>query len=332
MPRVGLTFMPLRRQRQPRVDRLRHQPIDQYVQASAKSSHRSVILSARAGVLDLTMNHNPPPTSDDSSDRPEPTASPMPRGLLPLVISAPFGNYIQPAGCTPTLGTFTVKNRPGRPWRIAKTVRYYPRLKAWVNQIGLRNPGIDSVRRKVATQKLDLADKLVSIHGFDDADWKYLLEAVAELRPLAVELNMSCPNVGHINWPENLFVEALATRVPVIVKLPPVNYQTMAAAAVQTGVRVFHACNTLPVPGGGLSGAPLKPIALQCIRALREQPGGEELHLIAGGGIRTVQDLDDYRDAGADSFAIGTIVMNPLLLFSHARVRPLRARAEDLTR
>ena len=251
-------------------------------------------------------------------------------GLRPLTISAPFGNYIRPEGCTATLGTFTVHDRPGRPWRIAKTVRYYPRLKAWVNQIGLRNPGIDYVHRKVAAGKLDLADKLVSVHGFNDADWQHLLRRIAELRPMGVELNMSCPNVGHINWPERLFADAIATGVAVVVKLPPVNYAAMAEAAVQQGVRVFHACNTLPVPGGGLSGAPLKPIALQCIRDLRLRYPDKRLHLIAGGGIRTPQDLDDYRDAGADTFAIGTIVMNPMLLFSHARVRPLRERADAL--
>jgi len=84
-------------------------------------------------------------------------------GLKPLVVSAPFGNYIQPDGCTATLGTFTAASRPGRLWRILKTVRYYPRLRAWVNKIGLRNPGIGWVENKVAAGKLDLSDKLVSV-------------------------------------------------------------------------------------------------------------------------------------------------------------------------
>ena len=259
-----------------------------------------------------------------------PLSTAAPPGLRPLTISAPFGNYIRPEGCTATLGTFTVEDRPGRPWRIAKTVRYYPRLKAWVNQIGLRNPGIGYVQRKVAAGRLDLSDKLVSIHGFDESDWHHLLRCIAELRPMGVELNMSCPNVGHINWPKTLFADALATEVPVVVKLPPVNYRLMVDSALEQGVRVFHACNTLPVPGGGLSGAPLKPIALQCVRELRQLSGDDPLHLIAGGGIRRPQDLEDYRAAGADTFAIGTIVMNPLLLLSHARIRPLRQRAEAL--
>lgn len=249
-------------------------------------------------------------------------------GLRPLTISAPFGNYIRPAGCTPTLGTFTVHDRPGRPWRILKTVRYYPRLKAWVNKIGLRNPGIGWVQRKVAAGKLDLSDKLISIHGFDDAEWFTLIDAIAELKPMGVELNMSCPNVGHINWPPELFKRAVATGVPVVVKLPPVNYHEMAEQAYAQGVRAFHACNTLPVPAGGLSGLPLKPVALQCIRDLRSRPWGSDILIIGGGGIRTPEAIDEYREAGADTFALGTYVMTPMMLLSHARVRPLRERAE----
>lgn len=251
-------------------------------------------------------------------------------GLKPLSVSAPFGNYIQPEGCTATLGTFTVESRPGRVWRILKTVRYYPRLKAWVNKIGLRNPGLGWVEKKVAAGKLDLSDKLVSIHGFNDDDWVNLVDRLAALKPMGMELNMSCPNVGHIDWPAELFERAVKTGVPVIVKLPPVNYQAMAQMAFAQGVRVFHCCNTLPVPAGGMSGWPLKPVALQCIRDLRAQPWGQDIAIVGGGGIRSVAELDEYRDAGVDAYAIGTITMNPVLLVSHARVRPIRARADEL--
>lgn len=251
-------------------------------------------------------------------------------GLKALTISAPFGNYIQPAGCTATLGTFTVHDRPGRPWRILKTVRYYPRLRAWVNKIGLRNPGIGWVQEKVGAGKLDLADKLVSVHGFNDDEWFLLLDRIAELKPMGVELNMSCPNVGHIDWPPELFARAVATGVPVVVKLPPVNYHQMADQAFEQGVRAFHCCNTLPVPAGGLSGLPLKPVALQCVREIRSRDWGQEVAVIGGGGIRDAKAIDAYRDAGADAFAVGTYVMNPVVFWSHRRLVPLRQRAEVL--
>jgi len=248
-------------------------------------------------------------------------------GLRPLVVSAPFGNYIQPEGCTATLGTFTAAARPGRLWRILKTVRYYPRLRAWVNKIGLRNPGIGWVEQKAAAGTIDLSDKLVSVHGFEPDDWWRLLDAIAALKPMGVELNMSCPNVGHIAWPEALFERAVATGVPVVAKLPPVNYHLMGEQARGAGVRAFHACNTLPVTAGGMSGEPLKPVALTAIRDLRTRAWGRDALVIGGGGIRRAGDVDDYAAAGADAFAVGTITMNPWLLVSHARVRPLLAAA-----
>ncbi|MEM8738185.1 MAG: hypothetical protein AAGG38_06865 [Planctomycetota bacterium] len=253
-------------------------------------------------------------------------------GIKPLSVSAPFGNYVQPAGCTATLGTFTLASRPGRVKQIVKTVRYYPRLKAWVNKIGLRNPGLGWVERKAAAGNLDLSDKLVSIHGFTENDWAGLIDRLARLGPMGMELNMSCPNVGHIDWPRGLFERAVATGVPVVVKLPPVNYDEMAEMAFAQGVRAFHCCNTLPVPAGGMSGWPLKPVALQCVRELRGRAWGGDVAIVGGGGVRSAAELDEYDAAGADGFAIGTITMNPVLLLSHARVRPIREYAEALAR
>lgn len=93
-----------------------------------------------------------------------------------LVISAPYGNYIQPQGATPTLGTFTNEPRPGRWLRVAKTVRFYPKIGAWTNQIGLRNPGIDAAPDCDGT-------KILSIHGFDSDDWYWLLAKAPHKHP-----------------------------------------------------------------------------------------------------------------------------------------------------
>lgn len=253
--------------------------------------------------------------------------------LRPITISAPFGNYIQPAGCTATLGTFTAAARSGRLWRIIKTVRYYPRLKAWVNKIGLRNPGIDWLTAKCQTGKIDVSDKLVSIHGFTEADWRVLVEKTAALKPLGIELNMSCPNVGHIDWPEWLFDEAVATGVPIVVKVPPVNYRLLVEQAIAAGVRNFHCCNTLPIPAGGMSGQPLRPVALQCIRDILTTVAPsdrDELLIIGGGGIAGAEHIDQFAEAGAKRFAVGTKVFNPKYLFSHAGLTEVIQRAAEL--
>lgn len=257
-----------------------------------------------------------------------------PLDLAPLVISAPFGNYLQPAGTTPTIGTYTALRRGGRPaafGRAVLTVRYYRRLGAWVNRIGLRNPGIDSLLTGRHLGR-PIAESILSVHGFDAAEWTLLLQRTAVLQPLAVELNISCPNVGELTWPPELFAEAVATRVPVIVKIPPVRYEAMVVAAHEHGVRWFHATNTLPVPGGGLSGVPLRPLAVAAVRQLRDQFGAD-VAIIGGGGIRTPEDVAEFAAAGADRFAVGTLAMRPAALRSEQWVRPvLDAAAAVVTR
>lgn len=249
---------------------------------------------------------------------------PSPQPVLkPVVISAPFGNYIQPAGTTPTLGTYTAQARPGRIPQILKTLRYYRRIGAWVNKIGLRNPGMGWLVDKVKSGKVDASDKLVSIHGFETDEWWQLLDQCVEIGAGGIELNISCPNVGHINWPEELFDRAVATGLPVVLKVPPVNYEQAVEDAIKSGIRSLHCCNTLPVPAGGVSGKPLKPVALQCIRDLKIQPWAHEIQFIGGGGIYEQADIDDYLDAGVDVVALGTKTMNPLLLMSDGPVHGL---------
>ena len=266
--------------------------------------------------------HNPKERANEAT---------APPAIQPLIIGAPFGNYIQPPGTTATLGTFTAARRGGiinRAWRIALTVRYYRRMKAWVNKIGLRNPGIDWLVGKAETGKIDIRDKLISIHGFTPDDWFTLLEKTAKLKPLAIEMNMSCPNVGHIAWPPELFERAVAA-LPgaIIVKIPPVNYDTMVEQAYAAGVRLFHCCNTLPNPGGGMSGKPLMAVSLQCIQDLQRKPYFDDLTLIGGGGIYTPDDVDAYADLGVKHVAIATKLFSPKYLFSTAGINPLRERA-----
>ncbi len=262
-----------------------------------------------------------------------------------VVISAPWGNYVKARGCTRTYGTFTAARRGGvtnRAWRVLKTVRYYPRLDAWVNKIGLRNPGIDWLVEKVKRPNVaaEVAASVVSIHGFSASDWYTLLDKVALAGPAAVELNMSCPNVGELSWPEDLFKRARAlepageggaAKRRVIVKLPPVRYEAMVTAALEAGLACFHACNTLPVRGGGMSGRPLQPLSLACVRWLRQETQGHgSVDLIGGGGVREPDDVDRFAQAGADRVALGTKLMHPRYLRSDVRLQPIVERAASL--
>ncbi|MEM1423627.1 MAG: hypothetical protein AAGH64_06450, partial [Planctomycetota bacterium] len=192
-----------------------------------------------------------------------------------------------------------------------------PRLGAWVNKIGLRNPGIGWLERRVREGKKDLTDALVSVHGFHDEQWWELLTKADGLGVAGIELNMSCPNVGETNWPATLFERASALTTPVIVKLPPVRFERLADEAIASGVRSFHCSNTLPVKGGGMSGKPLLPVSLACVENVRERcerAGAGGVVIVGGGGITSPEDVDAYADAGAHRFALGSVLMHPRYL------------------
>ena len=218
-----------------------------------------------------------------------------------------MGNWIQPKNCTATLGTFTLAARPGRIKQILKTVRYSYVLDDWVNKIGLRNPGFDSI-----LTRNDLKDKIISIHGFNTEEWLELFSKIEARSRRTWETNCSCPNVtdAPLDYAA-IFDRAkkLSDRHSFIVKLPPVRWEPIFNAAIGAGLTNFHCCNTLPTQVGGLSGPPLKPHSLAVIREIRKNY--PHVFIIGGGGVRTKADMDDYHKAGANRVAMASGLFNP---------------------
>ncbi len=242
-----------------------------------------------------------------------------------VIISAPFGNYISPKGCTPTLGTYTVENRGGlayRFWRCVRTLRPLLGVKGWVNKLGLPNPGLQHlINRRYSQNCTAHRSAIISVKGFCEDDWRWLLAQVHQLRPLAVELNISCPNVTHgaeacteelkflPEWFEK--IAEWDDHEKIIVKLPPVGWLPLACAFYELGVRWFHCCNTIPTAKGGVSGHVLKPYSLEAIARLHEDKRFEDVTLIGGGGIYSVEDAQEYWAAGADHVAIASALLSP---------------------
>lgn len=234
-----------------------------------------------------------------------------------LVISAPFGNWLSFPHATSTLGTFTLHPRGGlvyRLWRCLRTLRYDRRMGGWVNRLGLPNPGIRSLAgrdgRSMGTEALG---SILSIHGFTPEEWQGLVTHAEYRRATAVEFNLSCPNVGPAPFADVIpgLDKALRLFGPdrVITKLPPVGTVRLVGELYRIGVRAFHCCNTLPTPAGGLSGPVLKPLALEAVREVKQR--WPDAMVIGGGGVRTVEDVRDYRKAGADHVAIASTLLNP---------------------
>lgn len=233
--------------------------------------------------------------------------------MHPLIISAPFGNYLRWPGVTSTLGTHTYARRArlhNRLWRVLTTVRYWPRTESWVNKMGLPSPGLGADELRNA----DYRNSILSIHGFNKTEWGILAEEAAVKKPLAVELNASCPNVTDgADSQAGLYraAETLSNKgMTVIVKLPPLRWMALGVPLYERGIHTFHLCNTIPTPGGGLSGKPLKQYSLWAIDEFR-QKWGEDVTLIGGGGITSLEDVMDYMRAGANHVAIASMLFNP---------------------
>jgi dihydroorotate dehydrogenase len=58
--------------------------------------------------------------------------------------------------------------------------------------------------------------------------------------------------------------------------------------------------------GGGVSGEPIRPFVREAVQQLRMHT---RLPIIAGGGIYTLQDLDELWALGARAFSIGTLFL-----------------------
>lgn len=248
----------------------------------------------------------------------------MLKGVRRLIIGAPFGNYFHFPNATSTLGTYTLKRRAGplgRVWRVLKTVRYHAGVRSWTNRLGLPSPGIRTLT--------DATDRILSIHGFNKAEWNALYVEAELYHPLAVELNLSCPNVGSVPFSDVEYAceRLLQLGVTVIAKLPPVRWMEWGSLLYVVGVRCFHLCNTMPSPAGGVSGKLLMPYSLWAVRDFR-QTYGTAVTLIGGGGVTSADDVRAYRKAGADHVAVASMLLNP---FRWRTINRLTAAAKECT-
>lgn len=226
-----------------------------------------------------------------------------------MIISAPFGNYFNFRGTINTVGTYTLDYRAGflkRFWKIASTVRYDRRTQSCINKLELPNPGIAKAPKA--------QNNIISIAGFSSIQWINLIQSCIELGYKNIELNISCPNINkgnNLHELKSVAQTALREKVNLIAKLPPVKWLEIGDVLWNYGISTFHLCNTIPTPGGGLSGKVLKQYSLWAIEDFK-RVFKDQAKLIGGGGISRKEDIQDYLNAGADEVAIGSMLFNPL--------------------
>ncbi len=159
------------------------------------------------------------------------------------------------------------------------------------------------------------------------------LAGVEALGPLAdyVVVNASSPNTPGLRqlqqseplrallWAVKARLEAVAPGKPLLLKvapdLAPEEVDAIVDVAVEVGIAGLICTNTtLARPGltgplaaeaGGLSGAPLAPLALETLRRAAARARGR-LALWASGGVFTADDVLERLEAGADLVQIYT--------------------------
>lgn len=208
--------------------------------------------------------------------------------------------------------------------------RLVPVASGLLNAIGLQNPGIDAYLERDVAKFADRPCAVVgSVAGFSVDDYGDVTQRLAARDEIdAIELNISCPNVGSegetFACDPDLAERATraarsVTRKPLIVKLSP-NVTDIAAIArvvEAAGADALAVINTVrgmsidvdaatPKLGnvtGGLSGAAIRPIA---VLAVWEVARAVRIPIVGQGGIETARDALEFILAGASAVSVGT--------------------------
>jgi len=198
----------------------------------------------------------------------------------------------------------------------------------WLNAVGLANPGATEFSNMIS--KSHEVPIIVSLVGSTEDDFDFMIKQFENCKISAYELNLSCPHVAKVGLEVGDDVELVKkivkkvksnTNVPVIAKvgLGTTNYLDTVGAACEAGADGITAINTIramaidvetqkPILSnkiGGLSGTPIKPIAVRCVYEISSK---FDVPIIGCGGISTWKDAVEFILAGASAVQFGSVL------------------------
>jgi dihydroorotate dehydrogenase len=251
------------------------------------------------------------------------------------------------------VGTVTPLGQPGNP---RPRLFRLPAARALINRMGFNNAGAAAMAARLAALGPRRGPVGINVGKNKDTPLERAVDdylaAVSQLAPLAdyLVVNASSPNtpgLRQLQDPEPLRVlltrvkqrvEELAPGKPLFLKiapdLGPEAVDAVVEVAVEAGLAGLICTNTTvtrPVSGehsgepGGLSGAPLAPLALATLRRAASRAEGR-LALWASGGVFTVDDVLERLAAGADVVQLYTALVYQGPGVVHRLVGELRAR------
>ena len=249
--------------------------------------------------------------------------------------SGTYDYFENNADCFPVseLGAVMIKSvhrlrRPGNPGpRIAEV------CGGMLNCVGIPSVGIEAFLRDELPRYENIGTQVIlSISGSEQVHYAEIAELVGDdPRIAALEMNLSCPNVGSglpfSSDPQLLYDTVRQTRqlttLPLYTKLSPnvTDIRVSCRAAEDAGADALTLSNTFramtidiqkrrPYLGnlsGGMSGPAVKPMNMFLVWQAYETV---HIPIIACGGIASWRDAVEYLMAGASAVQVGSCNFN----------------------
>ena len=226
-------------------------------------------------------------------------------------------------------GAVVTKSLSSEPWEgYPNPTIFSVNGGGWMNAVGLSNPGASNFAKMIESNK-DVPI-IVSLVGSIPEDFEMMINEFKNCNVTAFELNLSCPHVAKVGLEVGDDPELVkkivttvknSTNVPAIAKvgLGTTNYLNTVKIAVDSGIDAITAINTVramaidvetqrPILSnkfGGLSGTPIKPIALRCVYEITSK---YDIPVIGCGGISTLEDAVEFFLAGASAIQLGSAI------------------------
>ena len=229
-------------------------------------------------------------------------------------------------GCVITK-SITLEPRIGNP-----SPRIFESESGMINAIGLANLGV----KKFCIEKLPVlrnidTNFLISIAGSNFDDYVKVMEEIENCdgSHVGYEINISCPNVKEggmefgVDHKVTLRLTSELRKLTdkiLIIKLSPnvTSIEKIALAAQDGGADAVSAVNTFVGMGinyktgkmtlstkfGGVSGPPIKPLALAKIHKIYNEV---EIPIIGMGGISNFEDVVEFIRVGSTMVQVGTL-------------------------
>ncbi|MDF7801473.1 dihydroorotate dehydrogenase [Pontiellaceae bacterium B1224] len=228
------------------------------------------------------------------------------------------------------LGAITVKGICPEAHVGNSTPRTFETRGGMLNAIGLPGPGAQGfIDKYVPFLSQYDTPVIVNIWGKGKDDYGRVVDMLdGEETVSAYEINLSCPNVKEggsafgtdvATFSSVIDLVRAKTKKPIIPKLAPnvPNIGAFAKAAEDCGADAIAIMNTMPAMAinidtlepelankfGGLSGPPIKPIA---IKLVFDAAQACNIPIIGMGGIFEPEDAIEFLIAGATAVAVGT--------------------------